>query len=182
MYSKKTTKIIYLLLIFFITNNISAKISEYGLKTIYIERICRFVDWRESSKNKPTDFTIIVIGKNQFDSKLENFFKLYKIKNKIVKIKYIKNLSNLKRQQNYQLLFISKSMRYKLSKILNIVKSKPILTISDSNGFASKGVHINFYMEKNKLRYELNQQALKKSKLKVSYMLMQQAKITNYKK
>jgi len=75
------------------------------------------------------------------------------------------------------LLFISKSKEKELSKIHSLTKDKPILTISDANGFAEHGVHINLYLAENKIRFEINETAVRESNFSVSYRLLKEAKI-----
>lgn len=165
-------------LILFLSGPVRADVPEYDLKALFIERFTRFVEWpAESSITDTTKpFVVGVIGKNPFGTGIEKIYSALRIQNKKITIRYISRLQEI--DQCY-LLFISDETHQNLSQILNYTKDKPILTISDTEGYAQKGVYINFYIEKGKLRFEINQSAVKQSKLKVSYMLMQHAKIIN---
>ncbi len=155
-----------------------AQTSEYTIKAAFLERFTRFIEWPEESAVSDTteSFVLGVIGENPFGSILEQLYATQKIKNKEVEIQ---SLSNQDEISGCHLLFISKSKEKELSKILSLTKNKPILTISDANGFAENGVLINLYLAENKIRFEINETAVKVSGLSISYLLLNAAKIVN---
>ena len=155
-----------------------AQTSEYTIKAAFLERFTRFVEWPEESAVSDTteSFVLGIIGENPFGSILEQLYATQKIKNKEVEIQ---SLSNLDEISGCHLLFISKSKGKELSKILSLTKDKPILTISDANGFAENGVLINLYLAENKIRFEINETAVKVFGLTISYLLLNTAKIVN---
>ena len=155
-----------------------AQTSEYTIKAAFLERFTRFIEWPEESAISDTteSFVLGIIGENPFGSILEQLYATQKIKNKAVEIHSISNLDEI---SGCHLLFISKSKEKELSKILSLTKDKPILTISDANGFAENGVLINLYLAENKVRFEINETAVKTSGLKISYLLLNAAKIVN---
>lgn len=77
------------------------------------------------------------------------------------------------------LLFVSGDLRQELFEIVDYTKDKPVLTVRDREGFEEEGIHINFYIEKEKIRFEINESAVRRSRLRMSHMLLQQAKILN---
>jgi hypothetical protein len=173
----KITVLIVCLIIFINGNmTIHAQFDEYMMKAGFIERFTRFIDWPSETtmadSTKP--FIISVIGKNPFDEKLDQFFHTTKIKNRQVHIRYISELDEI---QDSHVLFIAQSEQKQLSDIISQVQEKPILTISDTNGFGEKGVLINFFIEQDKIRFEINKNAVQKSGLQVSYLLLNVAKI-----
>ena len=147
---------------------------EYQLKAAFLERFTRFIDWPNGSdvENSSRPFVIGVLGENPFDEILEEIYSKQKIKNKYVKTIYISEISEINK---CNLVFISKSYQKKIQQVISYTKNKPILTVSDSKDFAKKGVLINFIIKDNKLRFEINGNAVKQSGLKISHLLMQQA-------
>jgi hypothetical protein len=137
--------------------------------------ITTFVTWPPTAKmddpSKP--FIITVIGDNYFNSYLDNTYKEKELKNKPVTIRYI---SNIKEINDTHLLFISKSMKNKISEILAYTKNKPILTVGDTKGFSQAGVHINFFYQRLELHFEINNEAARTVGLNLSYHLLKQAK------
>ncbi len=74
-------------------------------------------------------------------------------------------------------MFVSSSETERLRSVLKKVKGS--LTVSDIDGFAQLGGAIGFYVENNKLRFEINLQALHETKAQVSSKLLRLAKIIN---
>lgn len=165
-------------LILLLCRSVQADVPEYDLKALFIERFTRFVEWPAESNITDTTkpFIVGVIGKNPFGSSIKEIYSSLRIQDKRISVRHISRLHEI--DQCY-LLFISENTEQNLSDILIYTKDKPILTVSDTEGYAQKGVYINFYVEKGRLRFEINQSAVRESKLKISYMLMQHAKIIN---
>lgn len=137
------------------------------------------MEWPDNSSitDTTTPFILGIIGKSPFDSILEDFYASQKIKDKTVEIRYFSDLKDI---SDCHLLFIAKSKRRELSDILNITKDKPILTISDTEGWAKKGVLINLYFAQNSVRFEINEDAVKESGLDMRYHLLGMAKIVHF--
>lgn len=154
----------------------NAQANEYLLKAGYIEKIIHFIEWPEIQNNNDSIFKIDVFGDDKFNYALGEIFNKVKAKNKKVKIRTVKNIEDL---TTCQMLVISKIKPGDLSKLLNYVKGKPILTISDSDGFAEAGCCINFYEYENKLRFEINQKSTEEAGFTVDYRLLKIAKVLN---
>jgi hypothetical protein len=107
---------------------------------------------------------------------MEQIYSIQKINDKRVVIRQISNLYEI---ENSHILVIAESERKNLQNILTLTKNLPVLTISESRGFAEKGVLINFYEENKKLRFEINETAVLQSPLKMSFYLLNSAKIVN---
>lgn len=153
-----------------------SQISEYTVKAVYLERFTRFAEWPEKMAMADTakNFILGIIGENPFEKKLEEIYTEQKIKNKQVKILYFDTVSQI---QFCHLLFISQTDNDKLFKILSYCGDKPILTVSDTGGFGGYGVHINFFINDNKVKFEINEKAMIKAGLKCSYLLLKSARI-----
>ncbi len=160
----------------FMLMHLSAQKSEYAIKAAFLERFSRFVEWPEGSvvndSSKP--FIIAVIGENPFGSLLNKINMKRNGKQKRIIIRYFSTIDDFK---NCHLLFISGSMESALSLILSAINNKPILTISDTPEFAHKGVHINMYRDYQKIRFEINEKAVRKSGLHMSHLLLRMSKI-----
>lgn len=163
---------------FFLSDEIFGQFNVNEIKVAYIERITRFVEWPNKSidHNSSLIFTFCVIGENPFGKMLDKAFHNRKIKNKSVKIIYINNVDEL---PDCELLFISKSKSKHLPLILKKLVKKSTLTISDTEGYADRGVMINLYQFGDRITFEVNETACKESDLIFSYHLFRQAKIIN---
>ena len=149
---------------------------EYSLKAQYLERFTRFIDWPDGSNvfdpSKP--FVIAIIGDNPFDPYLKKLAAEGTIKGKPVEIWFVDHIQQIGEPD---MLFISTSQNKHIDKILTFTRGKAILTISESPGFAARGVHINFYLKNEYVRFEVNPNALRRSGLTPSSKFLRLAKI-----
>ncbi|MGC9374043.1 MAG: YfiR family protein [Bacteroidales bacterium] len=150
--------------------------SIYVLKAVYLEKFSRFITWPEESlpDNPDEPFIIAVIGETPLTENLNQIYAMQEIKNKRV---IIKNIHNFNEIQGSHILFIAESEKKSIDQIIAITKQQPILTIGETKGFAEKGVLINFFEKDNKLRFEINETAVLKSPLQMSFYLLNSAKI-----
>ncbi len=140
-------------------------LAEYKLKSIWLYKICKFTFWPDA-KNKPGPFVISVLGTlpagNEISIPGKTIGKRKLVVRKIQKLEQIKK-SNV--------LFIAPSEAHRIRTILDYIKGRSILTVGDTKGFAQKGVIINFYTSGKALRFEINSEAIKASKLQLHSQL-----------
>lgn len=156
--------------------NLKAQVSYNDVKAVFIERFTRFIEWpAEKSMDDTTRlFKITVLNDKNFYNTLNNIYSDQKIYNKKVQVKHISNYKDI---ENCHLLFIGDNQSGNLKNILKTAQEKNILTISDKKGFSEKGVHINFFVKNEQIRFEINQESLKEAHFTVSYLLLNVAKI-----
>jgi len=149
---------------------------EYALKAAFIEKFPRFISWphNNSTQEPDTVFNICVIGKNPFNGMLDKVASISTIKNNPVLVKQITVIDKISR---CQILFIATTTNDRLRKILAQTKGQPILTISDTTGYAQHGVLINFYPRKNSIGFEINKRASEQSRLSISSRLLKLSRI-----
>jgi hypothetical protein len=154
------------------------KYPEYVVKSQFLRQIIKDIQWPEGSElNDPSKpFVIGVIGDNPFESYLDDVFSDRKINGKDTNILYF---SDLKKIDKCYILFITNSRKDDLSRILEITRAKPILTVGDTPGFAEQGVLINLCINKEPkttVCLEINEKAFRESKLKPAARLVSIAK------
>jgi len=153
------------------TNIAVGQTSENTLKAVYMEKFSRFVTWPDDNHEH---FIITMYGDTPLQESIQQIYAIRDIKGRKV---IIKNADVLADIQQTHILFITSDKAQELPTLINYLNGKPILTISDSEGFAQKGVIINFFVDHNKLRFEINEEALLKSPLQMSFYLLSSAKI-----
>jgi len=162
-------------LLFLFSLNCLAQYNENVIKAAYIERITRFVEWplrdRLLSNNQ---FVIGVYRDDDFYNTLNEVFKDKLIKGLVVKIISVKNAEEIKASN---LSYISEKAGPLIKDFITAANASGVLLISGTNGFCKAGVHINFYLEDEKLKFEINEKSLGSAGLKVSYLLMQNTRI-----
>jgi hypothetical protein len=156
---------------------LAEEVSEYALKAEFIERFTHFVEWPPSAfSGADAPFVICVFGENPFGDYLKKTTAGRTIRDRKVQLLEPKDLGEVKK---CHVLFVARSEKGKLASLLAQTSHQPILTVGDTDGFAQKGVLINFYLDGDKVRFEVNGDAIKKSGLKVSAQLMNLARPAN---
>ncbi|MCI0470868.1 MAG: YfiR family protein [Candidatus Aminicenantes bacterium] len=155
---------------------------EYTMKSVFIAGFGRFVTWPEISRmnDKSKPFVLGIIGVNPFGKILENHYSALNqtINDKNVEIRYISTLDKI---AGCHILFISSSCKSYLTDILAVTSNKPILTIGDTEGFAEQGVLINFYIQRRRIRFEINEALFQKASLKIDSLILREATIVKSK-
>jgi hypothetical protein len=82
-------------------------------------------------------------------------------------------MENLKR---CHLLFICPSEKKTVNEIIDLVKDQGVLTVSDTREFFDAGSIVNFVIEDNKVRFDINLTASEKAGLKIRSQLLRLAK------
>jgi hypothetical protein len=116
---------------------------------------------------------LYVLGDNPFGESITAIHGKH-FRGKVININRINTLKNL---TDCHILFISSSEKWHITEILRSIKGMDILTIGDTDGFAQKGVIINFYTEEQRVRFEINLDAAKRANLTISSRLLSLSRV-----
>lgn len=150
----------------------SQRVGEYQVKAAFLYNFAKFVEWPESDASEASKQLVLgILGKDPFGEDIRT------IAGKRVKDRtlYVIRAQRLEELDNCQILFISASMKGHVHTVLKKMDGKPVLTVSDSRGFAHQGVMINLITIDNKIRFEINPDAVERSGLKISSQLLKLA-------
>jgi hypothetical protein len=151
--------------------------SEYTVKAAFLFNFAKFVEWPPETFSDPASpFAIGIIGENPFDSNLQHAVENKNINGHPLVVKQIKQLSEL---NNCQILFISISERKRLPEILKSIQGAGVLTVSEMDHFLEGGGMIQFLMEERRVRFAINDQAARKTGLRISSKLLHLARRTD---
>ncbi len=147
----------------------------------FIHKTTTFITWPENAgmEDKSKPFIIGIFGAPSLFANLKKTISNWKIKNKTVQVIAISTLEEI---TQCHALFIGKGRENSLEKILKISSKHSLLTLGDSEEFAARGVHINFFWQKiqpgappgepqDRICFEINRTALQKASLKVDIRL-----------
>jgi hypothetical protein len=148
---------------------------EYQVKAAFLFNFTQFVQWPESAfRDAGEPICIGVLGEDPFGKALDETVGGERSGRRDLIVRRSRAVSELK---DCQLLFISKSERGRLAPILSEVESTGVLTVSEVEGFARLGGTINFYLEGNRVRFEINPDGAQKAGLRISSQLLSLGKI-----
>lgn len=143
---------------------------EYQVKAVFLFNFLQFVEWPAEAFSDPgAPLQIGVLGDDPFGPALDEAIKDETVQGRRLVVRRSQHLEDL---QDCQLLFISKSENRRADEILSRLGSRPVLTVSEINGFARQGGVIAFYPEGKKVRFEINPATARHAGLKLSSQLL----------
>jgi hypothetical protein len=146
--------------------------TENEIKSAYLYNFGKFVKWPPKATSVAEFFTICVLGDDTFGSTLETTIARESINGKRV---LVKRLAKPQETTNCHILFISSSQQSRLKEILTELESTSVLTVSDMPEFTRRGGMIQFVVEENKVRFEVNLTSAERTGLTLSSQLLKVA-------
>jgi hypothetical protein len=142
------------------------------VKAAFLCSFAEFVDWPPAAKNDPV--TIGILGRDPFGQLLDETMQVRALQNRALAVKRVSTLDEALR---CQIVFISDSEKRRLDEILRGLSRSSILTVSDIDGFAERGGIIGFFVEDNRVRFQINQDAAGHASLQISSRLLKLARL-----
>jgi hypothetical protein len=147
---------------------------EYEVKAAFLYNFAKFIDW------PPLDdaqFTVCVFGRDPFGRALDPI-EGKTVGGKTVAVRRLERAAAMD-LKTCRILFIATSEEAQVAHILELSRGSPMLTVGDTDGFARQGVMINFYLEQEKVRFEINPRAAAEVGIRPSAKLLQLGRIVD---
>jgi YfiR/HmsC-like len=145
-------------------------LSEYQIKAGFFFNFTRFVEWPETAFVTATSPIIAcVAGETPLTDLVINVAVGKVVNGRAVSIRRVKASDDLRR---CNLLFISAAEERRTAEILAGLKKASTLTVGETPGFPQAGGMINFSIQENKVKLELNLDATNGAGLKVNSKLI----------
>jgi hypothetical protein len=148
--------------------------SEYQVKAAFLFHFAQFVDWpSEVFKDANTPLTYCTAGGDPFRGALDASLNGKVIDGRPVRVLHFRQAQEI---QGCQVLYIGTQEKKVISAALAELKGTSVLTVGESEDFVQAGGMIGFFLEDNKVRFEINLNATERAKLKISARLLALAK------
>ena len=149
------------------------KPGEYQVKAAYLYNFGRFVEWPSASAlSKGDPFTICVLGPDPFGAALDATLAGETIDGMSV---VPKRVSRPQEAVRCRILFISLGEESSLKETMAVLDKASVLTVSDISQFTRRGGMIQFSLEGNRIRFEVNLTAAERAGLTLSSQLLKLA-------
>lgn len=144
--------------------------SEYQLKAAFLFNFAKYIDWPAASfADEKAPFLIGILGDNPFGTALEQTVAGKKINEHPITIQPLRATTE---GTNCHIVFISSSEKKRMPEIIQGLRGNAVLTVSETEKFIEAGGIINFVQEANKIRFQINDEAAKAARLKISSKLL----------
>lgn len=160
---------------------------EYQIKAAFLYNFMQFVDWPEEKVSDTNDPIILgIIGDDPFGDAFKPI-ESKRIKGKKSLIKRYEGIEKLKKSDDKgqskielirqcHLLFICSSEKENLKDVINLVSGYDILTVGETPNMLESGGIVNFLLDENKVRFEINLSTARRENIKIRSQLLRLAK------
>jgi len=144
--------------------------TEYQLKAAFLYNFAKFVDWPpEAFADEQSPFIIGVLGESPFGGDLDQTVAGKKINDRTILIQTFRSVTEV---TNCHILFICNSEEKRLPETIKKLTGRAILTVGETDRFIGAGGMVNFTQEANKIRFQINNDTARASRLKISSKLL----------
>jgi len=148
---------------------------EYKVKAAFLYNFAKLTEWPTNAfADTNAAFVIGIVGKDPFDSQLEEVVRGKTIGGRAIAIT---RLASADEAKACQLLFVSRSENGRVPAMLAGLAGQPILTVGDAPDFARRGGIIGLVEVRDEIHFEINRATAAQAGLKLSSKLLRLADI-----
>lgn len=139
----------------------------YAVHANIIYRFTKYLKWPDNKTSG--EFVIGVVGSSPLYNELKNFIANKTVGNQKIVLKQFLSTSN---SYNCHMLFITEDAVRSFKKIVLVTAHDPILILSEGDELARKGSCINFNVEDEHLKLEINKNNIEDRNLNIATELL----------
>jgi hypothetical protein len=148
---------------------------EYRIKAAFLYNFALYTEWPASAFEKSDSPLVMAIaGEDPFGKELDAAVRGKTCHGREIEIRRYKEAADVAR---CHLLFLSSSEAGHLPSILRKFPEAKPLTVAETEDFCRSGGVIRFFVEENKVRFEVNTDAAIRARLKISSKLLHLARV-----
>jgi hypothetical protein len=150
-------------------------VDEYKLKAAMLYNLAHFVEWPDSAyPDRQAPIFLCILGQDPFASSLASTFPKETDKGRAMLIRHLQSDSETR---GCHILYIGSSERKTTAQIFATLNGSSILTVGEMTQFAAHGGIIQFSIEDQHVRFDINLEAASRAGLKISSKLLALAQI-----
>jgi len=149
-------------------------LKEYELKAAFVYNFSKFIEWPTNRLHgASTPFVVAVAGTSPCAAELGKIAKERKVNGRTIIVKTVQTPAEAR---DAQVLFVAASEDSRLKEWLAGIHGAGVLSIGESERFSKEGGMINFLLEGEKIRFDLNIDQAEDTGLKISAQLQKLAR------
>jgi len=162
------------LLLFHFATGAHAQISRVDqIKAAFLYNFTKFIEWPPQSFTDARAAIVIgVLGDSSMAAVLDDVVRDRRVNGRPITVRTIQSAADA---ASTHVLFVSDAAGSQWAQVQAAIETRPVVTVGESPSFARKGGTINFVLQGDKLRFEINMTAAERSGVKISAQLQKLA-------
>lgn len=153
---------------------------EHEIKAVFLLNFIRYATWPKTSfESAESPVRVLVVGRDPFGPALEATFRGEKALGRSIEV--LRSLE-VPDPPAAHVVFCGELAPEARAKLLAHSRGRPILLVGELEGLAQDGACINFYLQDQKTRFEINTDALAAASLELSPAVLKLARIVHSRK
>lgn len=150
-------------------------VDEYQVKAAFLYNFAKFAEWPAETVQSPkASITTCVLGKDPFGHWLKDTIEGRAIDSHTL---VLRNINSAAEADSCQILFVSSTESKHTWTALAAAKKTGVLTIGECSYAIENGAVINFILDGDRVRFEINPRAAELAKVRISSRLLSLARI-----
>ena len=151
------------------------QVEEYQVKAAFLYNLAKFVEWPAQSFHSPTSpIVICILGHDPFGPALTDTVEGKELGGRAL---LVRQIPDAQKAGTCHVVFVGSSEQKHFRSILQDLRACDVLTVGDTEGFASQGGIVNFKLDGGMIRFQINVEAAKEKNLRISSKLLNLAQI-----
>jgi hypothetical protein len=149
--------------------------AEHQVKAAFLYNFANFVEWPAAALGPAgTPLRVCVIGADPFGGALDDAFRDQIVQGRKVQVVRGETLEAMGR---CHILFLPQSEQRRWTDLVKALRGVPTLTVADGPPLARQGGMVNFIIEAQRIRFEINPGVAERAGLRISSKLLTLARV-----
>jgi len=148
---------------------------EYAVKATFLYKFAPFVEWPDSAFASPTStFNLCLIGDDPFGGLVDQATVGQRIADRSI---VVRHLSTVDGSSGCHIMFVAGSKAQSVAQMLDAVRGSSVLTVTDSATKVQAHGIIQFIIQNNRVRFDIDDNAAAQNHLTISSKLLDIARL-----
>jgi hypothetical protein len=147
------------------------EIHESQIKAAFLFNFAKFVQWPASEVNGP--FAVCTVGEDGFAQVLTQTVKGKSVQGRVIVVRRTRRDDDVRA---CDIVFVSASEASRTSDIVERLRNTAVLVVGETPHFLREGGHIRFFVEGNRVRFQIDAENALQAGLKISSQLLSLAR------
>jgi len=151
---------------------------ESALKAAVLFNFTKFIDWpADAFPDERSAFNLCLLGDDPIGANLDAIVANESWNGRPIAVRRLPRGAD---PHGCQILYFGRAERERHAgevEVLAGLRGANVLTVGDTDGFLAAGGHIRFFLDANRVRFEVNLPAVERTRIKISSKLLRLAKL-----